>query len=93
MIQGKLQRERSPSDAARRLFYTAFRLEQNWDYVSEEIRAVEALRQDEVNRVLTHTLSGAQRRRLVIRLIGKGHPAATPRGQTLTLPSKLPAAG
>ena len=93
VVQAKLQRDRTHSEAARRLFYTAFKLERNWDYVSEEIRAVEALRQDEVNRVLTRTLSGAERRRLVIRLLGKGHPAARPRGQTLELPSKLPVAG
>jgi secreted Zn-dependent insulinase-like peptidase len=93
VIQAKLQRDRTLSDAARRLFYTAFRQEQNWDYLSEEIRAVEALRQDEVNRVLARTLSGPERRRLVIRLIGRGHPAAPPRGQILTLPAKFPVAG
>jgi secreted Zn-dependent insulinase-like peptidase len=93
VVQAKLQRDRAPAETARRLFYTAFRNEENWDYLSEEIRAVEALRQPDVQAVLQRTLSGGGRRRLVIRLIGKGHPAKPPRGQAITLPSTLPAAG
>jgi insulysin len=92
VIQAKLQRDRSPSEQARRLFYVAFRLDRDWDYLSDEIRAVESLRQAEVNAVLTRTLSGRDRRRLVIRLIGKGHEVRPVRGQAITLPSKLPAA-
>ena len=93
VIQAKLQRDRSPSETARRLFYTAFRNDENWDYLSEEIRAVEALRQPEVQAVLVRTVASGGRKRLVIRLIGKGHPAKPARGQAITLPSTLPAAG
>ncbi len=93
VIQAKLQRDHAPSETARRLFYTAFRNDENWDYLSEEIRSVEALRQPDVQAILMRTLEERGRRRLVIRLIGKGHAAKPARGQAITLPSTLPAAG
>lgn len=93
VIQAKLQRDRTPAETARRLFYTAFRNDANWDYLSEETHAVQTLRPDEVNTILTRTLASKQERRLVIRLIGKGHSAKPPRGQAITLPSTLPTAG
>ena len=80
VIQAKLQRDRASPDTARRLFYTAFRNDANWDYLSEEIRAVGALTQDEVNGVLTQVLANKQSRRLVIRLTGKGHSAEAAEG-------------
>lgn len=93
VIEAELQRERSPSQAARQLFYLAFRQDGDWDYASEEIRAVQALRQEDVTGVLRRTLAGPQRRRLVIRLIARGRAVPAPRGQPLKLPSRIPAAG
>ena len=67
----------------------AFQNDEKWDYNSEDIRAVESLKRSYVNTVLERVLDGADRRRLVIRLIGKDHKAKAPKGQVITLPPAL----
>jgi insulysin len=89
VIQAKLERDHNLGEVAQRLFWTAFQNDAQWDYNSEDIRAVESLKRAAVERVLERVLAGDQRRRLVIRLIGKDHKARAPKGQVITLPAAL----
>jgi secreted Zn-dependent insulinase-like peptidase len=89
VIQAKLERENNVGEVAGRLFWVAFQNDAKWDYNSEDIRAVEALQRKDVERVLERVLGGDQRRRLVIRLIGKDHKAGNPKGQPITLPPAM----
>jgi insulysin len=86
VIQAKLERDHTLGESADRLFWVAFQNDAKWDYNSEDLRAVESLKRQDVERVLERVLLGGQRRRLVIRLIGKDHKAAAPKGQVITLP-------
>ncbi len=89
VIQAKLERDNHLGEVASRLFWTAFQNDGKWDYNSEDIRAVEALKRKDVERILERVLGGDQRRRLVIRLIGKDHKAGAPKGQPVTLPPAM----
>lgn len=89
VIQAKLERDHNLSEAARRLFWVAFQNDGKWDYVSEDIRAVEALKRADVERILERVIAGDLRRRLVIRLTGKDHKAGAPKGQVITLPAAV----
>lgn len=89
VIQAKLERDHNLGETAQRLFWVAFQNDAKWDYVSEDIRAVESLKRAEVERILERVLTGDLRRRLVIRLIGKEHKAGPPKGQVITLPGSV----
>ncbi len=88
VIQDKLERDKTLADVARRLFWVAFRHDEDWDYLSGEIRAAESLSHDQVTGVLTQVLGSPARRRLVMRLVGKDHAVKARRGQPVTLPAQ-----
>ncbi|HUJ75068.1 MAG TPA: insulinase family protein, partial [bacterium] len=93
VLQSKLQRDKTLDDTAQRLFYTAFRNDADWDYLSADLRATEALRKPVVLRLLQQTLAAPSRRRLVIELFGKDAPARPARGRVVRLPQTLQPAG
>jgi insulysin len=92
VIQAKLERDHNLGETAQHLFWSAFENDAEWDFLSTDIRAVEALTRQDVERVLTTVLAGEGRSRLVIRLVGKDHPARAPKGQVISLPTPLRAA-
>jgi secreted Zn-dependent insulinase-like peptidase len=86
VIQAKLERDKTLGDIAGRLFWVAFEHDGKFDHVSEDIAAVEALTRAQVEAVLERYLRGEGRKRLAIRLIGRGHAAGAPRGEVVRLP-------
>ena len=86
VIEAKLERDSTLEQYARRIFWIVFRNEENWDYISEDIRAVHALTRAEVEAALETYLLGEGRRRLMIRLVGRDHPEGTMDGEPVPLP-------
>jgi secreted Zn-dependent insulinase-like peptidase len=92
VIEAKLAPDKDMESLAERMFWVAFENDRKWDYVSEDIRAVEALTRDQVNRVLERVLQGPERKRLVIRLVGRDHVAGPVKGTAIQSPSEIRAA-
>jgi insulysin len=87
VIDAKLERAKTFGEVAGRLFWIAFKNDEKFDHVSEDILAVEALSKAEVVEILENYLQGGGKRRLAIRLVGKEHPTmAPPAGQAIHLP-------
>jgi insulysin len=89
VIQAKLERENTLAGIASRLLWSAFKNDAQWDYVSEDIRAVQALTRQDVQREIERVLAGPERRRLVLRLTGKNHAAKPPKGQAIQVPAAV----
>lgn len=87
VIQAKLERSNTLSEAARRLFWIAFENDAQWDHVSEDIRAVQTVTRAEVEEILNHHLLGRGARRLAIRLLGRDHPAGRPKASGIEIPA------
>jgi len=87
VIDAKLERPQSFAETARRLFWVAFTHDAQFDHVSEDIRAVEELTHQEVQRVLEEVLVGPKARRLLVRLVGQGHAEGPPAGKPVALPA------
>jgi len=92
-IEAKLAPDTDLEAQAERWFWVAFDNERKWDYVSEDIRAVETLTRTEVNGILERTLKGEGRKRLVIRLLGKDHVAGQAKGTPIEVPEDIRKAG
>jgi insulysin len=92
VIEAKLAPDKDLEAQAEKLFWVAFENDAKWDYVSEDIHAVEALTRAEVNEVVESALQGERRKRLVIRLLGKDHVAAPAKGTPIEKPSEIKAA-
>ncbi|MCH8882347.1 MAG: insulinase family protein [SAR324 cluster bacterium] len=92
VIEAKLQRPQSLNEAASRIMWIAFENDEKFDHVSEDIRAVEALTREEVNRMLERSLIGPSAKRLLIRLIGKDHVAGPAKGTPIEEPTEIRAA-
>lgn len=75
VIQRKLERPNTLEEQVSLLFWRAFRHEAQWDHVSTDIAAVQALEREEVEATLARFLTGDDRARLVIRLAGQEHEA------------------
>jgi secreted Zn-dependent insulinase-like peptidase len=90
--EAKLERDKDLDRLAERLRWVAFENDEKWDYVSEDIRAVEALTREQVIAILEKALLGSGRERLVIRLIGKDHVAGPVKGTPIEFPEQIRAA-
>ena len=89
VIEAKLAPDKDLEAQAGRLFWVAFENDRKWDYVSEDLRAVEALTRDQVNEIVERALAGEGRKRLVIRLLGKDHVAGPLKGTPIEAPSEI----
>ncbi len=86
VTRSKLERAQNLSEVANGLFWSAFRNGERFDYVSEQLAALESLTRAQVEEVLVRALAGEDGRRLVIRLVAKDRPLGSPRGQVVELP-------
>ena len=57
VIEAKLEREKDIGEVADRLFWTAFKYDEQWDYMSTDIEAVERLTQADTVRILERVLA------------------------------------
>lgn len=89
VIDSKLEQPQSLSEVAQRLFYLAFRFDERFDKLGEDIAALERMSHSQVTEVIQNALAGDGARRLTIRLIGKGHEAGPPQGKVVTLPDAV----
>ncbi|MDH5751209.1 MAG: insulinase family protein [Deltaproteobacteria bacterium] len=93
VIQAKLERPKNLSEAASRIFWVAFKHDEAWDYIYRDIEAVEKLDRKYVEEVLDRFLTGEDRRRLALRLIGREHEAGAPAGRPVDVPPETHPAG
>jgi insulysin len=92
VVRTRLQRAQSLAEQASGLYWSAFRNQERFDYVSEQLAALEQLTHAQATTVLQQALEGPAERRLAVRLIGKDHAAgAPPRGQVVELPEAVTA--
>jgi insulysin len=89
VVRSRLERAQNLSEQANSLYWSAFRNDERFDYVSEQLAALEQLTRPQVEAVLERALTGSGTRRLAIRLIGKGHAAGAPQGQVVELPERV----
>ena len=87
VIQAKLERDKTLAEIANRLFWVAFQNDEQFDYVSRDIAAVQKLTRAEVESVLVKALANKNSTRLTIRLTGRGHSSGQPRGKVVRLPA------
>ncbi|MBF0287451.1 MAG: insulinase family protein [SAR324 cluster bacterium] len=73
VITAKLEKATTSTEEAGRIYYAAFEKDANFDYVSEDIQAVENLTRNEVNQILEKYLSPEYKHRLVVRMVGQSH--------------------
>ena len=73
VINSQLEKYATISEEANFLFYQAFEKDADFDYVSENIKAIEELTRDEVVEILENTLSLAENPYLAIRMVGQSH--------------------
>ncbi|MBI3992851.1 MAG: insulinase family protein [Candidatus Lambdaproteobacteria bacterium] len=83
VVEAKLEREKDIGEVAERLYWTAFKHDEQWDYMSTDIEAVERLTKADTERVLERVLAPHSRRRLSIRLTGKEHAAGISRDRAI----------
>lgn len=86
VVVSKLKRPASLSEVASSLYWVLFKHKRNFDYVSEEILAAEALKRFEVEEILHQFLLGKGKRKLTLRLTGKNHKAGKPKGTPIKPP-------
>ncbi|HKJ00033.1 MAG TPA: insulinase family protein [bacterium] len=89
VIQSKLTRAKNLGEVADGLYWSAFRNDARFDYVSDELAALNTLTRAEVETVLKQALTGDRERKLAIRLIAKDKNGGTPRGQVVELPAAV----
>ncbi|MBF0276245.1 MAG: insulinase family protein [SAR324 cluster bacterium] len=73
VINAKLEKASSISGEADELFYSAFKKDADFDFVSNDIKAVESLTQNDVIEILEATLSPDRKPKLVIQVLGNSH--------------------
>jgi insulysin len=88
-LRARLERAQNLGELANSLYWSAFRNGGRFDYVSDQLAALETLGRDQAEAVLAQALEDKTQRRLAIRLIGKDHPAGAPHGQVVELPEPV----
>ncbi len=73
VINAKLERSSTIAEQASRLFYVAFEKDAEFDHVSEDIEAVEALSKAKTIEIAKRYLSAGKKRSLVVQMVGKSH--------------------
>ena len=73
VINAKLEKPATIAEEADLLYYIAFEKDADFDYKSQDIKAVETLTREEVMAVLETTLAPRQKPQLVIRMVGQSH--------------------
>jgi insulysin len=84
VIDAKLEPPGSLAEEARRLNWVAFEHGAQFDHVSADIAAVQALEPAYVTDVVQQVLAGPGRRRLGIWLVGQGHTVTSRSGRLVT---------
>ena len=82
-MHSKLQKSTSVSGEAERLFSIAIERNADFDLNSENIKAIEKLKIDDILQAVENYLLPTRQRRLILRMIGKNHPKGESVGEKI----------
>ena len=83
VLHSKLQKSTSVSGEAERLFTIAFERNAEFDLNSENIKAIEQLKMEDIIQAVDSYLLPSRQRRLILRMSGKNHPEGESEGEPI----------
>ncbi len=83
VLHSKLLKRTSVSGEAERLFTIAFKRNADFDLNSENIKAIEKLKIDDILQAVENYLLPSRQRRLILRMSGKNHPEGQSKGESI----------
>ena len=89
VLNSKLQKSTSVSSEAERLFDIAFERKAEFDFNSENIKAIEQLKKEDIIKAVKINLLPSKQRKLILRMIGKNHPKGESVGEPIVSVSEF----
>ena len=83
VLHSKLLKRTSVSGEAERLFTIAFKRNADFDLNSENIKAIEKLKIDDILQAVENYLLPSRQRRIILRMSGKNHPEGESDGEQI----------